>query len=75
MRRYISPVAPFNATVAYKDGSVLHYRARERPHVVLNRRAELTHLISAVGVPGDGGNVGVPGADRTFTHFQPIAGE
>lgn len=70
---YISPIAPFNATVQYEDGTSVHYRARERPHVVLDHNGELAWLSNGVGAPGAGGNTGVRGADRTYTIFQSIA--
>ena len=38
---YISPVAPFNATTLFEDGSVVMWRARERPHVILNAKGAI----------------------------------
>ena len=37
---YISPVAPFNASTVFADGSTVMWRARERPHVITNAHGE-----------------------------------
>ena len=64
---WISPIAAYEAPVLYEDGSVVPFRARERPHFILSAEGDLTHFVSAVGDPGPGGNTGVPGHDHTFT--------
>lgn len=48
---YISPIAPFNASTIYADGSVVTWRARERPHIVLNEKGEPAALLNGVGDP------------------------
>ena len=49
---YISPVAAYNHTVQYEDGTVLHLRARERPFLLFDPETrEATHLINGVGDP------------------------
>ena len=70
---YISPVPVYTSTVTFADGNVTHFRARERPHVILSEIGDLMYFISAVGDPGPGGNVGVPGRDHTFTLVQQFA--
>lgn len=49
---YISPVAAYTPTVHYEDGSVLHLRARERPHVIIDPSSgDITHLINGAADP------------------------
>ena len=69
---FVSPVPAYTAAVDFEDGSVVHFRARERPHLIFDSAGEPTHLISAVGDPGPGGNTGVSGQDHTFTLIQPL---
>jgi hypothetical protein len=81
---YISPVPIYTPIVKFGDGSELFFRARERPHVVLDEDGNLAALATAVGNPAvppcvvgmpgcSGGNGGKPGADHTFTLIQPVA--
>ena len=73
MHWYISPVAPYLPTVAFVDGTSVTFRARERPHLIFDPKSgEPSHLITGVGNPGCGGNVGCPGADHTFSLVQPL---
>jgi len=58
--------------VAYEDGSVVSYRARERPHLILSDGGDALYFVSAVGDPGPGGNTGVPGQDHSFTLVQQL---
>jgi hypothetical protein len=57
----------------------LFFRARERPHMIMDENGELAALATSVGNPGpqpgerDGGNGGAVGRDHTFTLIQPIA--
>jgi hypothetical protein len=98
---YISPVPAYTPLVEYEDGTKLHLRARERPHVIQDPvTRDITHLINGAAdpclpgynctipcappggtdpprpcVPGDNGagqNIGVPGADHSFTLVQPL---
>ena len=69
---YVSPVAPFNSTIAYDDGSSVTFRARERAHLVFGEKKELLFLGNGVGNPGHGQNTGVLGADHTFVQLQPL---
>lgn len=68
----------------FGDGSELFFRARERPHAILDEDSNLAALATAVGNPAQlpcgvgmpgcsGGNGGQLGADHTFTLIQPIA--
>ena len=81
---YISPVAAYTPVVRFGDGSELFFRARERPHTILDEDGNLAALATAVGNPAQppcgvgmagcsGGNEGRPGADHTFTLIQPVA--
>ena len=70
---FISPIPAYTPQVEYEDGSIVTFRARERPHLILNTAGDPLYFISAVGNPGAGGNTGVPGADHTFTLIQPLA--
>lgn len=68
---WISPVPAYTSNVTYDDGTVVAFRARERPHILT--AADGGHFfISAVGNPGQGGNTGVDGADHTFTLIQQL---
>lgn len=69
---YVSPVPAYTSSVTYEDGSVLDFRARERPHLILSPAGDPLWFISAVGDPGPGGNTGVGGADHTFTLIQQL---
>ena len=69
---WVSPVAPFTGEVRHTDGTVSNFRARERPSVVVDSSGALTHLVSAVGMPGPGLNTGMLGADRSVTIVQPV---
>jgi len=58
----------------------LFFRARERPHIILDAHGAPAALATAVGNPaehpgarGSNGNMGLTGADHTFTLIQPIA--
>ena len=44
----ISPVIAYTPTQAFEDGRRVTFRARERPHVILDNNGELTHLINGV---------------------------
>ena len=70
---YISPVAPFTATINYTDGTSYTFRARERSHLVMDEKNQLLFLGNGLGNPGHGANVGVPGADHTFVQLTPFA--
>ena len=48
---HISPVPPYTASTDFEDGSTVVWRARERPHVVLNEHGELAFLLNGVGDP------------------------
>lgn len=69
---WISPDVAYTATVEYDDGSAVGYRARERPHIILDDASNAAYFISAVGDPGAGGNTGMPGADHSFTLVQQL---
>jgi hypothetical protein len=69
---YISPFKAYDADVEYADGTVVSFRARERPHLILSDAGVAAFFVSAVGDPGPGGNTGVPGADHTFTLVQQL---
>ena len=71
-RWWISPTRAYTADVAYEDGSVVSYRARERPHLILSDGGDALYFVSAVGDPGPGGNTGVPGQDHSFTLVQQL---
>ena len=81
---YISPVPAYTPIVRFGDGSELFFRARERPHAILDEDGDLAALATAVGNPAQppcgigmagcsGGNTGKYGADHTFTLIQPVA--
>ena len=59
---YISPVPAYTPRVEYEDGSVLHLRARERPHVIIDPvSGDITHLINgAADSCPNGVNCAVP---------------
>ena len=75
---YISAVALYNASTEYIDGEVLTFRARERPHAVLDRQGHVTHLSNGVGAPNPtstgcrAGNVGCSNFDHSFSLIQPV---
>ena len=56
----------FNLSVAYSDGSERTFLQRERPHVVLNKAGEPTHLVSGV-------TYSLAPTLQTCTIVQPIA--
>ena len=62
----------YTANVTYEDGSVVLFRARERPHLISSAQGDPLFFVSAVGDPGPGQNTGVLGADHSFTLVQPI---
>jgi hypothetical protein len=73
----ISPVIAYTPTQAWEDGTVTTFRARERPHMILDSEGNPTHLLNGVGDPcpgGGGGNTGCPGngGDHTFTLIVPV---
>ena len=81
---YVSPVPAYTPIVRFGDGSELFFRARERPHAILDEDSNLAALATAVGNPAlppcgvgmpscSGGNGGNYGADHTFTLIQPVA--
>ena len=78
---YISPVPVYTPVVRFGDNSSLFFRARERPHVILDEEGHPAALATSVGNPDalhpgsgtSGGNCGKTGADHTFTLIQPIA--
>lgn len=69
---WVSADAAYTALVDFEDGTSAQFRARERPHVILDEAGELAFFLSAVGDPGKGGNTGVAGADHSFTLIQPV---
>jgi hypothetical protein len=73
---YVSPIAPYDNSVAYDDNTTVAFRARERPHIVLSADGAPIYLSNGLGDPpaggSGGGNVGRPGADHTFTAFVPL---
>jgi hypothetical protein len=73
---YISPVAMYDGTTEFDDGDTVHWRARERPHVMQDADKVITHLSNGVGDPNppqcDEGNTGCPNHDHTFTLIQPV---
>lgn len=69
---HVSPVPAYTAQVEYEDGSVVDFRARERPHLVTSAAGDPLYFISAVGNPGPGGNTGAAGADHAFTLVQQL---
>ena len=69
---FVSPVQAYTADVEYSDGSVLKFRARERPHLLLSPNGDAEWFVSAVGDPGPGGNTGVLGQDHSFTLVQGL---
>jgi hypothetical protein len=69
---WISGEPAYTPEVHFDDGSVVTFRARERPHIISDASGEAAYFVSAVGNPGPGGNTGVPGADHTFTLVQQL---
>ena len=68
----ISPVIAYTPTQAWEDGTVTTFRARERPHMILDQKGSPIFFMNGVGDPcpgGGGGNTGcpTPGHDHTFT--------
>lgn len=69
---YVSPVAAYTPIVEFEGGATVTFRARERPHLIFQSDGSPSHLVTAVGDPGCGGNTGCTGADHTFTLIQPL---
>ena len=70
----------YTPIVRFGDNTSLFFRARERPHLILDEEGHPAALATSVGNPADnpgsgtsGGNSGKPGADHTFTLIQPVA--
>ena len=79
----VSPVIAYTPTQEFEDGSVVTFRARERPHLIFDSSGNATHFINGVGDPcigGGGGNTGCPNeyagggtdVDHTFTIIVPL---
>ena len=73
----ISPVIAYTPTQRWEDGSVTTFRARERPHMILDGQSTPIFFLNGVGDPcpgGGGGNTGCPrnGGDHTFTLIVPV---
>ena len=46
---YISPVAAYNASTVFEDNTVVTWRARERPHMILDGDGEPVAFLNGVG--------------------------
>jgi len=73
-----SDTAPFGNVVNFTDGTSIELQRRERPHVILNERGFMTHLLSAVQPPPTAAKHPPTATkmefqnDFTFTMIQPV---
>ena len=67
----------YTPTQTWEDGTVTTFRARERPHMILDDKGAPIYFLNGVGDPcpgGGGGNTGCrqAGHDHTFTIVVPL---
>ena len=69
-----STTVPFNATVAYEDGSSVVLQRRERPHLIFDDAGFITHLTSGAQPPPSARKSPPVGFqnDFTYTLVQPV---